>query len=86
MKYIYCKIFPNISNDDWEVEFGKVDDQERKENQETITSWGTGYFHEGTSKEEMLRRTKEVLISKHTEQIHNLQKSSAKLSQLKVEE
>ena len=32
MKYIYCKIIPNIANDDWEVEFGKVDDQERKEN------------------------------------------------------
>ena len=86
MKYVYCKIFPNISNDDWEVEFGKVDDQERVENQENITSWGTGYFHEGTPKEEMLRRTKEILISSHTEKINNLQKSREKLQQLKIEE
>ena len=86
MKYVYCKIFPNISNDDWEVEFGKVDDQERMENQENITSWGTGYFHEGTSKEEMLRRTKEILISSHTEKINNLQKSRGKLQQLKIKE
>ena len=86
MKYVYCKIFPNISQDDWEIEFGKVDDQERLENQESITSWGTGYFHEGTPKEEMLERVKAVLISSHSEKINNLQKSRGKLQQLKIKE
>ena len=85
MKYYAIRIDPSVNGKFWEFSITKVDQQEREDGRQHVTSLGIGYFYEHTPVEEAFKMLKDKMLETHQEKIDNLIKSRNLLSTLTLE-